>query len=275
MRSEKPLINPIPSQGSAPLVRLAEAIERVQGGQTEQSSERHHLPTGWDAPDRATGGLRLGAIHEWLVDTPWGPPDAAPLGLFTHLAARHLTAAPAPTPPTPLILWIGRACHPYPRSLPAAVLARSVFVDATTRTERVWATDTALRSRGAGLVIADASGFDMSASRRLQLAAGIGGIGGPSEKGGGGVLGLLARPWGERREISAAWTRWRVSPTPSDSDSPRWAIELLRCKGMQPTGEGTRRWCVQRDDETSDVGVVPETGDRPAAPARPTTLATA
>jgi len=207
-----------------------------------------------------------------MVDSPWGTPDAAPLGLFTHLVARHLAAVPAPPPTLPLVVWIGRASHPYPRSLPGAVLAGSVFVDAVTRTERVWATDTALRSRGAGVVIADASGFDMSASRRLQLAAGLGGQGTNED---GGVLGLLARPWGERREISAAWTRWRVSPARSDSDSPRWAIELLRCKGMRPTGEGAHRWCVQRDDETGDVGVVPEAGDRRDAPARPAARSTA
>ncbi|MFT5423244.1 MAG: hypothetical protein ACI89L_001018 [Phycisphaerales bacterium] len=255
MRADTPVLNP----DSTPLGRLTEAIERVQGGPTGQDTERHRLGTGWDAADEASGGLRLGAVHEWLVESPQGQPDAAPLGIFAHLAAQHL-ASDNPS----LVLWIGQACHPYPRSLPPVVLACSVFVTATTRTERVWATDTALRSRGAGVVIADASGFDMSASRRLQLAAGL-----------SGGLGLLARPWSERGEISAAWTRWRVSPAMSDSDSPRWAIELLRCKRMQPTGEGTRRWCVQRDDETGDVGVVSQFGDRRVAPPRPATLATA
>lgn len=255
------------------LTGLAEAIERVQGGPTaEPGTERHTLQTGWDAADEASGGLRLGAIHEWLIQSPWGKPDAGPLGLFTHLAAKTLSQSLASSPHPPLVLWIGRACHPYPCSLPREVRARSVFVDATTRTERVWATDTALRSGGVGAVIADASGFDMSASRRLQLAAGIGGGGRGSLA---GVIGLFTRPWNERREISAAWTRWRVSPTPSDSDSPRWAIELLRCKGMQTTGEGARQWCVQRDDETSNVSLVSETRDRCATPARPAALASA
>lgn len=204
------------------------------------------------------GGLRSGAIHEWLVEGGRGEPFAGPLGVWTHLAQQALERLTG----TRLVLWIGRSCWPHPQALSGSVLACSVFVDADDRSERVWAADLALRSPAAGVVAVDARGFDMSASRRLQLAAGVG----------GGVC-LLTRPWAERRALSAAWTRWRVTPVLSDSASPRWAIDLLRCKGVRPAQEGAHHWCVQHDHETGDVRVVPNVCDRRVAPACPAATA--
>ncbi len=241
------------------LNQLSEAIDRVQSRfATAHPSTPDAVPTGWPGVDAATGGLRRRAIHEWLAD-PHPAGFAAPLGLLAHLAAR----AQNQTDHTQLVTWIGRACWPHPRALPAPLLERSVFVDASDRAERVWATDLCLRSPATGVVVADARALDMSSSRRLQLAAGT-----------GSALALLARPWRERHRISAARTRWRAEPEPSDTTSPRWAIRLLRCKGMQPDEERTR-WSVHRDDATGDVRVVPDAPDRSAPAVRPARLALA
>ncbi|MEN1705087.1 MAG: hypothetical protein AAGJ54_06180 [Planctomycetota bacterium] len=132
----------------------------------------------------------------------------------------------------------------------------------------MWAIDQALRCPGVAAVIADGRGFSMAESRRLQLAAAV-----------GGGIGLIARPLRERGELSAAKTRWLVTPRVSDTHNQAWTVELLRCKGVRPqTGMGgARRWVVRRDHATGamgewtpcDVGVAAELVDRPAAAARP------
>lgn len=88
--------------------------------------------------------------------------------------------------------------NPCDRSL----LACSLLLDARDHAERLWAVDVCLRSPAVAAVIVDASGFDMAATRRLQLAA-------ESRQ---GALGLLVRPPHELSRLSAASTRWRVIP---------------------------------------------------------------
>lgn len=95
---------------------------------------------------------------------------------------------------------------------------------------KLWAIDTALRCPSVTAVVADGSGLDMAASRRLQLVAAR-----------SNALVLLMRPPAERGEISAATTRWWVERTGAacgeDGAEPargvRWRLELLRAKGAQ------------------------------------------
>jgi protein ImuA len=115
----------------------------------------------------------------------------------------------------------------------------------------LWATDLALRSRAAALVIADGSGFDLAATRRLQLAA---------EAGDG--LCLLARPPWEQRELSAAATRWLVSCAPPQSTNQRWTVQLLRCKGQQPASNLQRVWILEQDHATGALRVAADVLDR-------------
>ena len=96
--------------------------------------------------------------------------------------------------------------------------------------ERLWAIDTALRCRGVTAVVADGTGLNMAATRRLQLAAAS-----------TGVLVLLARPPEDLGEISAATTRWSVTRSAPRSGSHSghgsaalsWDLTLLRAKGAQ------------------------------------------
>lgn len=238
---------------------LAKAIAEAEGGFGEK------LPagvvrTGWASCDRAFGGLRRGVLHEWLVEPCLAGLPVGSLTIFEHLATRAL----ADEHSRPLVLWIGMGCQPYAASLGSRLLERSVFVDVHDLAERLWAIDVALRSPSVGVVIADAGGLGMRESRRLQLAASV-----------GRGLCLLARPANERGEISAAWTRWAVSATPSNSATPRWALELLRCKGVQPTEWSAQRWFVHRDREKGVVNLVPDAPDRCDSQGRPTHVASA
>lgn len=207
------------------------------------------------------GMLRMGSIHEWIgPDTnapssgsgsaPGSAPRSAPrsaswsapicvlVGLARAITkARHASG---------ILLWVGARCHPTPQTLIArethpatgqtradrSLLDRSVFIDAPDAATRLWAIDVALRSSAIACVVGDAQHFDMAATRRLQLAA---------EQ--TGTVALLARPYAERRTLSAASSRWLVTPAPrvtaphvhpskERSRSPCWQIELLRQKGL-------------------------------------------
>ncbi len=246
------------------LSRLRSAIEEVEHRSSQLFAPSPVAPTGWIGPDYALGGgLACGAVHEWFGLMGGGRRDSRvwlpPISVLSHLAARSLTASGVGGDGG-LVLWMGRRCWPYPRSLRgrwgARLLARSIFVEAGDIDERVWAMDLALRCRAVAAVVGDGSGLNMCESRRLQLAAGA-----------GGVLGLLARPVCELGEISAARTRWRVSPAPSPVPLPRWTVELLHSKGAQLAPEEARQWVVQRDDATGSLGLVPDALDRSLAPA--------
>jgi len=144
-------------------------------------------------------------------------------------------------------------------------------VDPCDEDQRLWAIDQSLRCPGVSAVLADASGLDMGGSRRLQLAA---------EAGGG--LGLLARPPEEVKSLSAAATRWVVSPRVSETKRVSWKVELRRCKaGSLWSGARTgsvREWTLEWTEtrtggqveaarETGGVRVAPDvaSGPGPAA----------
>jgi protein ImuA len=212
------------------------------------------------------GGLKRGATHEWFTLLPDGQPSRRswfpPLSILTILA----------TTSAGLIIWID--LHPFPGAL-GPLLGRSLFINPPADAPaRLWAIDQAVRSSALrrGAVLANAAGLDMAASRRLQLAA---------ESGGNqGAIGLLVRPPRERSVISAAETRWQISPAPSSEidrpiRSPRWSLELLRCKGSPMAG--TRRWIIEwaqgdhREDQKPPgfpLRACADVADRPPPPVK-------
>jgi hypothetical protein len=230
--------------------------------------------TGWDAMDRVllplesvgvwsgAGGLPCGCVHEWFGDAAERPNWLPPLTVLSHLARRAARVASDASRGAEIV-WIGARCWPYPVALARGeALERHLFVDAPTCDQRVWATELALRSRGVACVVADASGLKMSDTRRLQLAA--------AESGG---IAFLARPPWERRELSAAATRWLATPQPGADSAvcfpdPHWRLELLRCKGLRPVPEDARSWIVRLDHATGDVHLVADAAGRRAAPTR-------
>lgn len=222
-------------------------VQRVAGRSSALSAAPSSSPSSpffGDLPAQ----LAFGVLHEWSLDLGTGPdaglgtgpggspkplargrvsphpwhPWHAPLTLLAWHAARAWRLLSG------VIIWIGRHVRPAPWLLarvgiPAsACIYVDVAVDVADRevhAAHIWAVDQALRSPGVSAVIADASTSDMPTSRRWQLAAAE-----------GGCLALLARPPTESRLLSAAATRWRVRPEPTASTSPRWHIELTRCK---------------------------------------------
>ncbi|MDE1148009.1 MAG: hypothetical protein PW843_15520 [Azospirillaceae bacterium] len=186
-----------------------------------------HLP----APPGGAPGLPRAALHEVAAA---GALDAGAATAFTALlAARLAERVRGP------ILWMTRAPDLYAPGLDAQGVGpgQLVVVHAANEVDLLWAMEEALRCSRVGAVVGEAGGLDLTASRRLHLAAEA-----------GGVPGLLLR-LGQARgakvkgtQASAAVTRWRVATTPIQDDGmaasaftgPAWRVELLRCRGGRP-----------------------------------------
>lgn len=249
------------------------------------------LGTGWPEIDRllvgdtagVDGGLMVGAVHECL-GLCTGAPDSRrdwmpPLSILLHLAWRSQIAGQQ----RGKVVWIGRQVWPMPVTLAqgwnlrAGLIDHSLFVDAVRPSDRLWAIDVALRTAGVRMVIADGSGLDMAASRRLQLAAEAG-----TQR---GVICILARPAHEESMLTCATTRWRISPAPVTINPgaadrfgcvrvvPRWNLELLRCKGMQPALHSQWRWVVEADHGKGLVCVPADVDRRSGPPASSSSVA--
>ncbi len=191
-------------------------------------------PSGIAPLDQALpgGGLGLGMTHEWILEAGFAPGDwRPPLLLMTWLASRAAADSG-------LVILIGRRCWTSAWMLRRVGLdlATCILVEPHDEDQRLWAIDQCLRCPGVSAVLADASGLDMGSSRRLQLAA---------EAGGG--LGLLARMPEEVKSLSAAATRWVVSPRVSETKRVSWKVELRRCKAGASWGlwSGTRSGSVR------------------------------
>src|SRR5262245_51065572 len=193
-------------------------------------------PTGIAPVDEALpgAGLGLGMTHEWILEAGFAPGDwRAPLILMAFLAGQA----------GGMLVAIGRRCWPSLWTLRRVGLDldNCILADPRDDDQRLWAIDQSLRCPGVSAVLADASGLDMAASRRLQLAAEA-----------GGTLGLLARPPSEVKSLSAAATRWVVSPRVSESKRVSWRVELRRCKaGSLWSGAragAVREWVLEWDE---------------------------
>lgn len=260
---------------------LLERVRTIEESGRPGGGRQARVSTGLPAVDAVLGGGLLdGAVHEWFSpdegeagEQRWHPP----LGVLMHLARRALARGPG------WAVWVGRGCWPHGHGLVGEgdeALARSLWVSDEVRNSpksevrspksggrrgkrrwageidaRLWAIDLAARSPGVRVVIADGSGVDMAASRRLQLAAEA-----------GQTLVLLGRPWADRQLISAATTRWHVSPVVTQGNEPRWQMELLRCKGSQRQAgqDAPSAWLIEGvQSHGQGLVVVPaEPGDR-------------
>jgi protein ImuA len=202
------------------------------------------------------GGLPLGRLHEIA---PAGGLEAETGAVGAAFAARLLARLSAAGP----VLWsfvrddlhgpglAGCGLHPD----------RLLMVAARDDSEVLAVLEEALRTRGLAAALGEVGGLDLTAGRRLQLAC---------EKSGVTGFVLRRRPWGKRRsraQASAATTRWRIAPAPSEGEepgpgAPRWRVELEHCRGGRPGA-----WIMEASDATHDVRVVAGLGDRAAAPA--------
>jgi len=162
--------------------------------------------------------------------------EAAGLGFTLALAAGWAGQA--------CVFWAGEEAAfseegaPYPAGLAQYGISPQalIVVRAKKREDTLWAAEQALAAKGAVVICAlSAHGkpLDLKASRRLLLFA---------ERGGSRCL--LLQP---ERGPSAAWTRWRISPAPSDAPenelgAPSFIAELTRNRAGAAGGRFILDW---------------------------------
>lgn len=244
-----------PRDRAGVLADLRARIRRIEGAGGEGGRT---LPFGIDAVDGhlPDGGLPLGCLHAVAAQDP---------GAGTGFAAALL--ARLATPRTPA-LWILRGRDLYAPGLAAYGLTpdRLVAVRAVRPVDALWAMEEALRCSTLSAVLGELEGLDLTASRRLQLAAESSGVtgflldvsAGAVASGGRNRLAAGRLVEGRRAEgLSAAVTRWRLDAAPSldgEEDAvprpaggppglgkPRWSVALDRCRGGRP-GHWTLSW---------------------------------
>lgn len=180
-------------------------------------------------------GLPLAHLHEITGpagdETPTGF-AAAILGLLSR--RQRLGAGP--------VLWCGRrhgdAGLFVPGLLPFGLTPETVIlVRARSAVEVLWAMEEGLRCPALAGVLGEVERLDLTAGRRLQLAAEAGGVTG------------LVRTRGECGAAGAS-TRWRIAaapslPTPWGGSGPwRAQVTLDRCRGGP-----ARNWLVEWREE--------------------------
>jgi protein ImuA len=223
-----------PLDQAAVLTALRARVARLEGtGRTSQ--EAGPIPVCDDLP-LPGGGLARAAVHEV---------QATAAGCGAAFCALLLARTGG------TVLWIASGKDEllaWPPGLACCGLgpANLILVRAERWPDALWAMEEALRCpavTGALLALtwdanrqAGAGRLDLTATRRLQLAAET-----------GGSLGLLLRPDTAEPAPTAAVTRWRVGPLPTAPagaglDDPRWQLELLRARGGTPGGPWAVTW---------------------------------
>jgi protein ImuA len=227
---------------------VARLVHPVSG----ESARSACITTGMAAIDAALpwGGLPCG-LHE--LASPSG--DAAAAGFAATLIARR----PGP------VLWcrsrrtgLNRG-DPYGPGMAGFGLSpdRLILADADRPVDLLWAMEEGARTRGLATVVGEGVMADLTASRRLQLAAEA-----------GRALVLLLAEEGAQPAAATALTRWLVRAEPSLPEAggpglPHWDIELRRCRG----GAWPRSWKVEWDDTALSLALVSDVPDRSLATA--------
>ncbi|MDB5363940.1 MAG: uncharacterized protein JWO51_5237 [Rhodospirillales bacterium] len=241
----------------AALAALRATLRRLEGPGRAAAGV---TPTGFGAIDRALpdGGLARGALHEIVS-------ESADRSAASGFAIRLLVGLAVEGP----VLWCLADPELYGPGLQRLGLAPDRLILARTRKDAdlLWAMEEGLKTPGLAAVLGEPHKLDLTASRRLQLAA---------ERVGG--LGLVLRP-ADGNKATAAVTRWRVASAPSVAPVPgvetprdfglmrgRWRVGLERCRGTAPSDEqGYGAWLVEENDAARAVAVATELGDRSGA----------
>ena len=221
-----------PSAGSRETLN---ALRRVVAGASRSGEAR--LGLGVASLDRALGGgLACGALHEI---GPAAPRDGgAATGFAAALAVLALGEGRQ-------AIWIrpdfiaaeaGELYGPG-LALMGLSLQHLVVLEVPRARDGLWAMEEALQCRAAGAVVTELMGedADLTATRRLALAAGA-----------GGGLGLILRHR-PCRAANAAMTRWEVASAAGERDGfgglglPAFTISLVKNR-HGPTGQWRLSW---------------------------------
>jgi len=172
------------------------------------------------------GGLPLGAWHEIQGLGMEAEICAAPAAFAARIACVLASQGE--------VVWIARVDDLYPPGLASLGFPaeRLICVKVRSEAQGLAVLEEALAARGVAAAFAETESPSLVAGRRLQLAC---------ETSGAAGFVLNRRPYGGRGDDgagSAAASRWRISPAPSDPapgepglGPPRWRVELLRCRG--------------------------------------------
>lgn len=231
------------------------AVDREEGAR---------VPFGVAALDRKLGGgLPLGALHEFRCE------ETRATGSLTGFAAGILAGIVAAKRRP--ILWIEEEMALSEAGLPFGPgfarfgldPAKLLIVRARRPEEALWAFEEGLRCTGLAAVLAVIRGapkaLDLTASRRLALRAGT-----------GGVTGLLLRQAGTP-EPGAASTRWRISSLPAGTmdgfaegvGRPAFRAELEKNR-LGPVGSFDLEW--HHDRGSFATAAAADSVARPAIP---------
>ncbi len=210
-------------------MRHLSALESLRA-QVRRIEGRHRravavLPFGVTPVDSRlpAGGLAQGALHE-VAGGGNGAIDGAAAALFSAGIAARTHGK---------VLWCVTRPDLFAPALSQAGLKsdRVIYLEGGDEKTVLACFEEGLRHGGLGAVVAEVARLNMTASRRLQLAAE-----------GSGTIGIALRRWRRQTEAAdfgqptAATTRWRVSALPSTPlpvpgvGRPRWLVELIRCR---------------------------------------------
>lgn len=223
----------MPEQDSSPdkMAALRDQIARMERGRYDGPAPSVTIAPDIDAalPDH---GLTLGALHDIVAPSEEGMASA--LGFCTVVLARTIGA----------IIWIEREPDAYAPGLRpfGLAMARLVYAPAPNTELALWAMEESLRCPEVGgvLLVLGAAEMDLTAARRLQLAAEA-----------GGCLGLILR-W-KPPSRSVAQTRWRIAPLPSIAGGQTiWQVDLQHSRRGRP-----QSWWTSWEEDAQELRVLP------------------
>jgi protein ImuA len=234
MSAVEPSAEPSAGEPRDTLSALRRAVAAVTAS---RPGEEARLGLGVASLDQAlAGGLAAGALHEI---GPAAPGDGgAATGFATALAVLALRAGGQ-------AIWIrpdfaaaeaGELYGPG-LALMGLPLQRLIILRVPRARDGLWAMEEALQCRAVGAVVTELMGDDgdLTATRRLALAAGA-----------GGGLGLILRHQ-PCRAANAAMTRWEVASAGGERDGfgglalPTFAVSLVKNR-HGPTGQWRLSW---------------------------------
>ncbi|HEY4163116.1 MAG TPA: hypothetical protein VGM59_08635 [Dongiaceae bacterium] len=198
-------------------------------------------------------GLPRDGLHEFAGEGADREQAAAAAGFAALWLAKLQKAGP--------LLWVARAAGLKAIDLHAHGLRRFgidprrlILVGARRDEEILWAMEEGLKSRGLSAVLGEIGKLDLTASRRLQLAAEAGGVAAFALR----RWRLMAAAEREAAQPIAALTRWRIAGLKGGNGGIHWRVELARCRGGQPGS-----WTLQQEgaDGSHRIHAAPLSGD--------------
>jgi protein ImuA len=248
---------------------LAKLRARVAALEAGSRAPVRRLPFGAPEVDAALGGgLALGRWHELAGEGLEAETAAAPAAFAALMAA--------PLARRGWAVWVLRRDDLWAPGLEGLGFPtdRLIQVCARDEAEALMVMEDALATESVAAVLGEADVPDLTAGRRLQLAC--------EKRGATGFL-IRRRPFGGKpaREPpgSAAATRWRVGPAPSEPPAgefglgpPRFSVTLERCRGGRPGAwlfEAVGAYSIEASDDTHPLRLVAPLGDRGLAQPQP------